>query len=59
VDTLYDSGARVFVTVAAKPEALFVEGRGTEGFEFARTASRLFEMQSLDYLSSSRAADVA
>jgi cell division protein ZapE len=59
VDTLYDSGARVFITAAAKPEALFVEGRGTEGFEFARTASRLFEMQSLDYLSSSRAADVA
>lgn len=50
IDTLYDHGVRLFATAAAKPEALLVERRGTEGFEFDRTASRLFEMQSEDYL---------
>jgi len=59
VDALYDSGTRVFMTAAAVPDDLYSSGKGTEGFEFARTASRLFEMQSLDYVSASRAAKVA
>ncbi len=59
VDALYDSGTRIYMTAAADPEDLFRSGRGTEGFEFARTASRLFEMQSLDYVSATRAARVA
>ncbi|MCO6184888.1 cell division protein ZapE [Rhizobium sp. L1K21] len=50
IDTLYDHGVRLFATAAAKPEELLVIRRGTEGFEFDRTASRLFEMQSEDYL---------
>jgi cell division protein ZapE len=32
------------------PEELLVERKGTEGFEFDRTISRLFEMRSADYL---------
>ena len=32
------------------PEALLTEKKGTEGFEFDRTVSRLFEMRSADYL---------
>ncbi|MDF1778083.1 MAG: cell division protein ZapE [Rhizobiaceae bacterium] len=54
IDMLYDAGTRLIMSAAAAPENLYVSHRGSEGFEFARTASRLFEMQSEDYLSSSR-----
>ncbi len=50
IDTLYDHGVRLYVSAAAMPEELLVERRGTEGFEFDRTASRLFEMRSAEYL---------
>jgi cell division protein ZapE len=55
VDTLYDAKTRIFVSAAAEPDALYASSRGTEAFEFDRTASRLFEMQSADYLAESRA----
>ncbi|MBA8836849.1 cell division protein ZapE [Ochrobactrum sp. RH2CCR150] len=51
VDVLYDHHARVFITAEAQPEKLYVAKSGTEAFEFDRTASRLFEMQSAEYLS--------
>ncbi|MDF2372642.1 MAG: cell division protein ZapE [Rhizobiaceae bacterium] len=54
IDMLYDAGTRLIMSAAAAPENLYVSHRGSEGFEFARTASRLFEMQSADYLSASR-----
>lgn len=50
VDVLYDNHARVFMTAEAQPEKLYLATSGTEAFEFDRTASRLFEMQSADYL---------
>ncbi|MBB3658850.1 cell division protein ZapE [Rhizobium sp. BK650] len=50
IDTLYDHGVRLYISAAAMPEDLLVERRGTEGFEFDRTASRLFEMRSAEYL---------
>ncbi|TCL72759.1 cell division protein ZapE [Rhizobium sp. BK251] len=50
IDTLYDHGARLFVSAAAMPEHLLTGRKGTEGFEFDRTASRLFEMRSAEYL---------
>lgn len=50
IDAFYDHGVRVFASAAAQPEDLLTVRRGTEGFEFDRTASRLFEMQSEDYL---------
>jgi len=53
VDVLYDDRVNLVVSAEAQPEALFVEG--TQSAEFARTASRLHEMQSLDYLRSERA----
>jgi cell division protein ZapE len=56
IDVLYDTRTRVFISAAAAPEDLYRSKRGDEGFEFARTASRLFEMQSADYLVASRAA---
>ncbi|WP_419908040.1 cell division protein ZapE [Hoeflea sp.] len=55
VDMLYDAGTRLIISAAAAPEDLYVGKRGSESFEFARTASRLFEMQSADYLAASRA----
>ncbi|MBB3313561.1 cell division protein ZapE [Rhizobium sp. BK196] len=50
IDTLYDHGTRLYASAAAMPEDLLIERRGTEGFEFDRTASRLFEMRSAEYL---------
>ncbi len=50
IDTLYDHTVRLFASAAAKPEDLLGTRKGTEGFEFDRTASRLFEMRSADYL---------
>ena len=50
IDMLYDHGTRLYASAAGMPEDLLVERRGTEGFEFDRTASRLFEMRSAEYL---------
>ncbi|WP_296098856.1 cell division protein ZapE [uncultured Agrobacterium sp.] len=50
IDTLYDHTVRLFASAAAMPEDLLGTRKGTEGFEFDRTASRLFEMRSADYL---------
>jgi cell division protein ZapE len=47
IDALYEAKVRFFCTAAAKPEFLYVEGDGA--FEFERTASRLHEMQALDW----------
>lgn len=49
VDTLYDNGARLFASAAAEPQHLLTLKKGTEGFEFDRTVSRLIEMQSAEY----------
>lgn len=50
VDSLYDATVRLFASAAAMPEQILTEKKGTEGFEFDRTVSRLFEMRSADYL---------
>jgi len=50
IDALYDQSVRLFVSAAAAPEELLTVRKGTEGFEFDRTVSRLFEMRSADYL---------
>ncbi len=47
VDALYEAKVRLICSAAAEPDALYVEGEGA--FEFARTASRLHEMRSLDW----------
>lgn len=44
IDALYEGRVRLIVSAADAPERLYLEGEGT--FEFARTASRLHEMQS-------------
>jgi len=48
IDTLYDQNVKLACSAAATPDALCVEGESAEAFR--RTASRLTEMQSLDYL---------
>ncbi|MEN3148722.1 cell division protein ZapE [Neorhizobium sp. IRAMC:178] len=50
VDALYDNTVRLYVSAATAPEHILLERKGTEGFEFDRTVSRLFEMRSPDYL---------
>jgi cell division protein ZapE len=52
VDVFYDDRVKLFVGAAAQPDALFPEGENSA--EFARTASRLIEMQTADYLQSER-----
>jgi cell division protein ZapE len=48
VDALYESRVKLVCSAAAPPNELYERGDGS--FEFARTASRLFEMQSTEYL---------
>ena len=50
IDALYEAGTRLICSAAAEPELLYLEGEGV--FEFERTASRLREMQSADWLES-------
>jgi cell division protein ZapE len=47
IDALYEARVRLIASAADDPERLYVEGEGS--FEFARTASRLREMQAADW----------
>ncbi len=56
VDVFYDDRVKLVVGAEAQPDELFVDGGDakTAAAEFARTASRLTEMQSVDYLQAER-----
>lgn len=47
IDAVYEAKTRFICSAAAAPEMLYIEGEGT--FEFERTASRLREMQSVNW----------
>jgi cell division protein ZapE len=48
IDALYESKTKLVMSAAAQPDDLYAAGDGA--FEFQRTASRLHEMRSADYL---------
>lgn len=52
IDTLYDTRTSLVVTAEAEPDALYRAGDGAELFQ--RTASRLMEMRTHDYLARGR-----
>lgn len=59
IDALYESKTKLVISADAQPDSLYKAGDGA--FEFERTASRLHEMRSADYLAAEReqAADPA
>jgi cell division protein ZapE len=48
IDAFYEAKIRLYISAEVPPEELYTEGAGA--FEFARTSSRLAEMQSIAYL---------
>lgn len=52
IDTLYEARTKLVMSADAEPENLYPAGDGA--FEFERTASRLMEMRTHDYLAAER-----
>jgi cell division protein ZapE len=50
IDALYDQRVKLLASAEAGPSWLYLATQGRESFEFARTVSRLVEMQSEEYL---------
>jgi len=55
VDALYETRTKLIMSAAVEPEKLYLAGDGA--FEFERTASRLIEMRSENYLGARRSFD--
>jgi len=52
IDALYEGRTKLVMSAEAQPDDLYVSG--DQAFEFQRTASRLHEMRSADYLAAER-----
>jgi cell division protein ZapE len=52
IDALYENKTKLIVSAQAEPDRLY--SAGDQAFEFERTASRLYEMRSRDYLVAER-----
>ncbi len=50
VDVLYEAKVRLILSAKAEPGHLYEAEHGTEVWDIRRTASRLVEMRSQDYL---------
>jgi cell division protein ZapE len=57
IDTIYDSRTKLICSADGEPHELYSTGDGA--FEFERTASRLIEMRSADYLAADRQSPAA
>jgi cell division protein ZapE len=55
IDALYEHKVKLLASADAQPAELYTQGTGA--FEFERTASRLIEMQSRDYLARGHGVD--
>jgi cell division protein ZapE len=55
IDALYENKTKLILSAQAEPDRLY--GTGDQAFEFERTASRLYEMRSRDYLVAERGGD--
>jgi len=57
IDALYEARTKLVMSADAEPDDLYPSGDGA--FEFERTASRLMEMRTHEYLAAERAGEIA
>ena len=55
IDTLYDNRVKLIISAEVEPDRLYTSGTGSDLFE--RTASRLIEMRSKEYLATAHGSD--